>query len=241
MHVPTQPQVTPFTGFPPETLRFLRALARHNDRTWFEAHAEDYEHHVGQPSRAFVWSLGLKLARLVPGLVADPRAHGIGSISRLQRDTRFAKDKTPYRTHLGILFWQGRLPGKWDNPGFHVAISATQLTLTGGLRTFPPPTRAAWREAVCHGGRRRALRRALEQAPDDLLLGGRTYKRGPRGLLATADNEDLLRHSGLFLTHTENHAEKTPPSLHTADLVDHCASVFRGMAPVVQWLAKLPG
>ena len=128
-----------------------------------------------------------------------------------------------------------RLAGKWQNPGFHLTLSQDELTLTGGLRTFPKPMLAAYRLALLDSRRRRQLRQALAKATArGCELGGRTYKRVPRGFEAPAGTEDLLCHSGLFVSHGEK-----PAVVHTAELVPHCAGLFQDMVPVVRWLAKI--
>ncbi|MHC4078960.1 MAG: DUF2461 domain-containing protein [Planctomycetota bacterium] len=224
-----------FQGFSKDAVRFLRRLAANNRRGWLEDHQEEFDALLLAPARQLVWELGQRLSRLVPGLIADPRAHGLGSISRMRRDTRFANDKSPYRTHLGILFWQGRLAGKWQNPGFHLTLSADELILTGGLRTFQKPMLTSYRLALLDNRRRRELRQAVTKATaKGCELGGRTYKRVPRGLDTPAGVEDLLCHSGLFVSHGEK-----PAVAHTAELVPHCAGLFRDMVPVVRWLGKI--
>lgn len=99
-----------FSGFDPAALGFLRDLGAHNDRAWFEAHRADYEGLVLGPARELVVALGGRLARLAPGVHADPRVNG--SILRLNRDARFSADKRPYKTHLDLWLWEGDGPSR---------------------------------------------------------------------------------------------------------------------------------
>src|SRR5262249_21978378 len=94
-----------FAGFQYELLEFLAGLRAHNDRTWFQAHREEYESLLLEPARDFVEAMGEELARFAPDVNADPRVGG--SIFRIARDTRFSKDKRPYKDHLDLWFWQG--------------------------------------------------------------------------------------------------------------------------------------
>jgi uncharacterized protein (TIGR02453 family) len=92
---------TAFAGFPPEGLAFLEGLGRDNTKAYFDAHRATYESALLEPAKAFVVALGEELrARVSPGIRAEPRVNG--SILRINRDTRFSADKTPYKDHLDL-------------------------------------------------------------------------------------------------------------------------------------------
>src|SRR5210317_2244799 len=93
-----------FPGFPRAARRFLADLAANNDRAWFNDHKDVYKEQLVAPALDFVTVMGRKLARTAPEVVADPRSNGSGSLFRIYRDTRFSKDKTPYKTHLSMHF-----------------------------------------------------------------------------------------------------------------------------------------
>ena len=97
-----------------------------------------------------------------PGVVADPRTNGAGSIFRIYRDTRFSKDKRPYKTYLGILFWQGR-GKKMENPGFYFHLEPKGLMLGAGTYTFMKQGLEAFRKAVVHRTRGPALAKAVKK------------------------------------------------------------------------------
>lgn len=94
-----------FSGFPGGTLDFFRALRENNTRAWFDGHRADYERFYVEPAREFVLAAGERLRPLVPAIHAEPRI--LGSIFRINRDTRFSKDKRPYKDHLDFWFWEG--------------------------------------------------------------------------------------------------------------------------------------
>jgi uncharacterized protein (TIGR02453 family) len=100
----------PFAGFRSEAFAFLDELARNNDRAWFQSHRDAYETFVLEPARDLVEALGEELRAFAPDVNADPRVGG--SIMRIARDTRFAKDKRPYKTHLDLWFWEGTGPSR---------------------------------------------------------------------------------------------------------------------------------
>ena len=89
--------------FRPATFAFLRELAANNDREWFAANKERYETHVKEAGIEFIADFGPYLEKISPHFVADTRSVG-GSLFRIYRDTRFAKDKTPYKTNTGMQF-----------------------------------------------------------------------------------------------------------------------------------------
>jgi uncharacterized protein (TIGR02453 family) len=97
--------MTGFAGFPPATLRFLGDLAENNTKAWFDEHRADYESNWVAPAKAFVSAAGEALTDLAPRIEAQPRVNG--SIFRVNRDTRFSKDKSPYKDHLDFWFWEG--------------------------------------------------------------------------------------------------------------------------------------
>ena len=109
--------MTTFGGFPPETISFLRELRDHNRKDWFDAHRADYEAFWVAPARAFVVAAGEVLAELAPEVRAEPKV--LGSIFRINRDARFARDRGPYKDHIDFWFWRasGAAPSPGSSPG----------------------------------------------------------------------------------------------------------------------------
>ena len=91
------------TYFSPAFFKFFRDLKENNNREWFQDHKARYEQVVRDPMLAFIADAQAPLTKISPHLVADPRANG-GSMFRIYRDTRFSKDKTPYKTAAGVQF-----------------------------------------------------------------------------------------------------------------------------------------
>ena len=89
--------------FGPELFRFLRELEANNRKEWFQANRGRYEEQVREPMLAFISDFGPRLRKITPYLTADPRPVG-GSMFRIHRDTRFSRDKTPYKTHAAAQF-----------------------------------------------------------------------------------------------------------------------------------------
>jgi uncharacterized protein (TIGR02453 family) len=91
-----------FKGFSPKTLKFLRAIKANNNKAWFEAHRNDYEEYVLGPLRDLVTDLGDFMLDIDPRFEVEPAVNK--TISRIYRDTRFSKDKSPFRSTVWITF-----------------------------------------------------------------------------------------------------------------------------------------
>jgi uncharacterized protein (TIGR02453 family) len=223
----------PFEGFPPEGLHFLAGLAEHNEKAWFDEHRVEYERGLLEPARDFVEAMGVELEAVYPGVNADPRVNG--SIMRINRDTRFSKDKRPFKTHLDLWFWEGVGPSR-TRPGFWFRLTPKQLILGAGRHHFEPPLLARYREAVVDERLGPALSEAVDQVQAaGYELGGRHYKRPPAGFDAPPERADLLLHDGLFA----GVELPLPEETHTARFPAFCAGYYARLAPLVRWLARL--
>jgi uncharacterized protein (TIGR02453 family) len=219
-----------FDGFPPGALRFLRELGENNTREWFHAHREDYETLLLEPARDFVIAMGEELRAIGADVHADPRVNG--SIFRINRDTRFAKDKRPYKDHLDLWFWEGTGPSRLC-PGYWFRLAPEELILGAGRHHFEPPLLERFREAVADRDRGEALQRAVEGVRSaGFEVGGQRYKRVPAGYDVPPEREDLMRHDGLY-AYTEL---SPPPETHTSDFPRFCAERWRELKPVQDWL-----
>lgn len=113
------------------TFKFLRELAANNERSWFQANKDRYRDMVQEPALAFISDFAPHLAKISKHFVADPRPQG-GSLFRIYRDTRFSKDKTPYKTHLAMRF--GHEAGSDVHaPGFYLHLEPTNSYAGVGL------------------------------------------------------------------------------------------------------------
>lgn len=228
------PVSTSFPGFPRRTVTFLRDLKRNNDREWFAAHRGEYEEAVMAPARAFVTAMGERLRRLSPGIRFEPRVNG--SIFRVQRDTRFSADKTPYKTNLGVYFWEGAAR-RIDSSGFYFHVEPPVLLLGGGMYVFTRPFLALYRQAIADpaiGPELAAIVRRIASRPGFTVEGAR-YKRQPAGFDADPETAPLLLHDGLYA----GWEGRIPRELHSPALVDFCHEKFKVMLPLHRWLCDL--
>lgn len=224
----------PFSGFPEEAVRFLTDLAKNNKKAWFDAHRADYDRFIVEPAKAFTETIGERLTAIAPGIIAEPRVNG--SIFRIYRDTRFSKDKTPYKMHLGIFVWEGEGP-KMECPGFYFHLEPPKLLLGGGIHIFSKRLLAEYRRSVVHPDHGPDLEEAVESVGAQLNIGGRHYKKIPRGYDPGHPLAEFLLYNGL----TAWTEEPIPEALYDRDIVNHCFDVFRKMEPLHRWLKGLAG
>jgi uncharacterized protein (TIGR02453 family) len=223
---------SPFAGFPKGTLAFLDGLAAHNAKPWFDAHRAEYETFYVEPAKAFVNALGPKLRKLQPGLHFEPRVNG--SLFRINRDIRFAKDKSPYKTHLDLWFWLGDAKG-WDCPGFFFRLTPERVIVGGGMHMLSKPALDAYRHAVVDPKAGAALVAALakvRKAGAD--VGGSSRKTVPRGFDKMHPHAALLLHEGL----TAGLEVPVPKEAATAKFVDWCVKRYAAAVPLNDWLLR---
>src|SRR4051812_31933976 len=226
---------TAFAGFPREGLEFLEGLAGDNSREYFDVHRDTYQSALLQPAKDFVVALGAELhARVSPGIRAEPRVNG--SILRINRDTRFSTDKSPYKEHLDVWFWEGEGPSR-ERPGYFLRLRPAGVTVGAGVHRFDRPLLEAYREAVTAERTGRGLEDAIARATalEGVVAGGKAYKRVPRGLPADHPRADLLRHGALYVAGDW----ALPAEASSAAFAAWAAERLERMAPVERWLTKL--
>ena len=227
-------EVSEFRGFSKETVAFFRGLKRNNSRDWFESHREIYENHVLEPAKAFVVAMGRRLKEISPNIVAAPKVNK--SIFRLNRDTRFSSDKSPYKPNLGIYFWEGPR-SRMESPGIYVHLEPPTFLLGAGYYMFPDWLLERYRRAVLHPKYGKELASILKKIAEktDFEIGGRHYKRMPSGYDPSHPNASLLLHNGLHA----GWETTVPDKLFTPGLVDYCFKKFKPLAPLHRWLSAL--
>ncbi len=225
--------MTSFSGFPEKLPAFLAQLRAHNTREWFQAHKDDYEAHVKIPSQQFVSAMGERLSKLCPGINAIPKVNQ--SLFRINRDTRFSNDKSPYKTNLGILFWDG--PGKrMESSGFYFHMEEDFLMLGCGLHIFPRHIIPVFRDAVVGQKISSAIEKAAIQLSDSgYRLGTKTYKRIPKGCEpVNAFQKELILFSGL----TARIELDLPVTCFSPDIIDFTMTHFEAMIPLHRWIME---
>jgi uncharacterized protein (TIGR02453 family) len=210
-------------------MAFLSGLARNNRRDWFLAHKADFERHVKAPMLALLGALRDDLADVVPGLSFDPAR----ALMRMNRDVRFSKDKSPYRTQVAARF--GRATGKdAEAAGFFLSVSPAGVDVAGGSHALEPPALDALRRRIARDPaafRGLVKDRALVAAMGDLR--GERLVRVPKGFPPEHPAADLLRLKQAYFYAT------LPASLATTPrLLPEVSRRVRLLAPFVRWLEE---
>jgi uncharacterized protein (TIGR02453 family) len=225
-----------FRGFPEECIDFYVELAQNNSKIWFDAHKKDFEEHVMGPARDFVAEMGRCLAKISPEIHADPRVNR--SIFRPYRDIRFSKDKTPYKTHLGIFFWEGSR-AKMECSGYYFHLEPPTLFLAAGMHRFSPSLLGTYRDSVVDAKHGSELTKAIRKISKlkGYSVGGTHYKKTPRGYDASHENASMLLYNGLYAW-TE---DPIPSEFYSPKILAYCFDRFKKLSPLHKWLVDMTG
>ncbi|WP_204057688.1 DUF2461 domain-containing protein [Microbispora corallina] len=201
-----------FSGFPDEALIFYEGLVADNSRGYWAANKELYEDAVRAPMLAL-------LEELAPEF-------GDSHLFRPYRDVRFAKDKSPYKTHQGAYFKAGL-----EGVGFYVQIDADGLYAAAGWWASGEQV-LRYREALDDDTAGARLEEVLAALPGGLTVGGERLKTRPRGTPEDHPRLDLMRYKSL---HAGRRFEPEP-WLHTPETLDRVRDTWRACVPLVDWL-----
>ena len=220
--------------FSPTLIKFLRALERHNDRAWFADNKARYERQVREPALDFIEAMVEPLEKVSRHFVAMPKKTG-GSLMRPYRDTRFSKDKTPYKTNVGIQF-RHELARDVHSPGYYFHIAPGDVFIGVGMWRPEPQALAAIRERIVSRpdewkkvGRSRNFGKHFELAGESLV-------RAPRGfdaehpLIGDIKRKDFI---GVKMLQADD--------LYSETLIADTTATFRAAAPLMQFLCKAVG
>jgi uncharacterized protein (TIGR02453 family) len=228
-------EASEFRGFRPAALAFLRRLARHNTKEWFERRRAVYETEVREPLRALVEEMDVRLARVAPELVGDPRR----SIFRINRDVRFSADKSPYKTNAACQFYHhdaGRGAGQdaeGAGAGLYFQLADGECFVAGGIWMPARPALERIREALAEdaGGLDRIVRAPAFQRRFKALDREAMLTRLPRGYAEGHPAERWLRFKSFTATRMLTERQVMSPRLATVLERD-----FAALVPLVRWL-----
>ena len=210
--------MTVFAGFPVAALDFYDDLEVDNTKSYWEKHKETYAESVKAPMTALCAALGPEF--------------GDAKVFRPYRDVRFAKDKTPYKTH------QGAFVGAGPSTGWYVEISARGVRTGAGFYRAEPPALSAIRTAIDRERTGTELKRILEALRSEgFTIGGEQLKTTPRGYDRDHPRIELLRHKSLM----GGRAHGFEPVIHTPELLDLIRDDWRALRPLVEWVSDNAG
>ena len=214
----------------PRLFRFFAELARNNERTWFEDNKARYVAEVRDPLLRFVEAFGPRLARISLHMTADPRPVG-GSLFRIHRDTRFARDKSPYKTHAGLSF--RHVAGRDVHaPIFYLHLQPGMVFAAAGL--WRPPAEAVKQVRDAIVAKPDAWRRAVRACP--LSHQEDSLRRPPRGYDPEHPLVDDLKRQTFITSTPFTQAHACAP-----DFGERFARACRGATPLMQFLTGAVG
>ncbi len=221
--------------FTAASLGFLRGIARHNSKPWFEAHRADYERHIKEPMAELVQEMDIRMSKFAPEITGDPKR----SVFRLHRDIRFSKDKSPYKTHAACWFYHADGSSKvgreahGGGAGYYFHLQPGASFVGGGCWMPPRPALLRFRSAIEKDPRgfervvlAPKLRRRMGTLSDESML-----KRVPRGYAEDHPGARWLRYQSFVVGHRLTDGQVTSARLTAALETD-----FALMLPLVRWL-----
>lgn len=221
---------TQFQGFPRETFSFLSDLTSNNRKVWFDANRDRFRQFVEQPVQDFVSVMCTRLIHTFGDI-----KHLESKVFRIHRDIRFSRDKTPYKTHIGIRFNEDASKN-CAAPFFYVQLEAEKLLFATGQKEFDGNALDRYRAAVMDVETGRALETLVKKMRrNGAGLHGEQLHKVPRGYPADHERADLLRFKGLY---QESNLPVTR-QICAPECVQVCLEEFAKGKPLYDWLKSL--
>lgn len=219
-----------FAGFSPEALQFFRDLSRNNMRDWFQARKEIYDTQVRGPMLELVEAINRDLTEFSPEHITEPAK----AVYRIYRDTRFSKDKTPYKTHVGASL-SHRQSQKHISAGYYFHVSHEEVGIAAGIYMPEPQELLTLRRAISE--RYDEVQEILEEKRLRKLCGplqGEKLTRAPKGFRPDDPAVELLKLKQLYFWVTLD-----PQIATTRKLQKEVVDRFRAASPFVQFVNKV--
>lgn len=221
-----------FSGFPVEMFQFLRELRRNNNRDWFAENKPLYREDVVKPVQDFIIAMAPRLQKISARYIADARTNG-GSMFRIYRDTRFSKNKLPYKSNAGCHF-RHEAGRDAHAPGFYVHLEPDQVFFGGGVWMPPGPVLLKIRERMAtdpeawnHLVENKTFKKRFGEVKGDRL------KRPPRGFdKDLALIEDMKLKSFFVVQHIDESLALKP------DFINEVERAFRAATPLMQFVTR---
>ena len=218
-----------FQGFPEAGMQFFRSLTRNNRRDWFQPRKHIYEEQVKAPMAELVTALNAEMMRFAPDHVVESAK----AIYRIYRDTRFSKDKTPYKTHIAAIFPR-RGTEKHGGAGLYFSVAAHEIEVAGGVYMPGPDALLSIRSHLAE--HHEDFRRIIKSRKLRALMGemhGDQLSRVPKGFPGNHPAADLLRYKQwLFYVMLD------PAIATTSKLLPEVRNRFEAMMPFLEFLNK---
>ena len=224
-----------FPGFPNELFKFLSDLSKNNNREWFNENKERYRSNVVVPMGEFIIAVRPALNRISEYYLADPRPHG-GSMFRIYKDTRFSKDKRPYKDHVACHFRHSA--GKDAHaPGFYLHLAPEEVFFGAGIWKAPNPELHKIRTAIVRNPERWG--KVIKNRSFVKCFGGVDgdgLKRPPKGFDPDHIHIQDLKRKTFFVLQTVN-----PSSALKPEFIKEVVKAFSTASPLVEFITEALG
>lgn len=217
--------------FPKQTIRFLKELSANNNRDWFTENKQRYEDLVRTPALEFIGSMEPALMQVSPHIEARAKKVG-GSLMRVYRDTRFGKDKTPYKTNIGIHFRHARAKDV-HAPGYYLHIEPGDVFFGAGIWHPDSPTLLAVRTLMAEHPEEWKTVKKKVMSRSNFELVGDSLKRAPKGFDPDHSLIDDLRRKDFIAV-----CKLPVASVHEKDLNKKVASLVKKSAPLMAFICE---
>jgi len=217
--------------FSRKTIKFLKELEANNNREWFAVNKQRYEDEVRTPAFEYIDAMEKHMAKISPFIVVSSKKVG-GSLMRVHKDIRFSKDKTPYKTNIGINFRHAR--GRDVHaPGFYLHIEPSECFIGAGI----------WRP---ESNTLKNVRTLMDEYPKEwkklsssitskggFAFGGDSLKRPPIGFAKDHPLlEDLKRKDVIAMQNFK------VSDVYAKDFEKTTAKLFKAVAPLVKFICE---
>lgn len=221
-----------FPGFPKDLFKFLNALGMNNNRDWFNENKERYRNNVVAPICDFIAAMEPRLYKISKYYVADSRPHG-GSMFRIYRDTRFSKDKTPYKEFVGCQF--RHVTGKDAHaPGFYAHFESSRIFVGGGIWMPPGPALLKVRTAIAE--KPEQWKKITTNPTFKKRFGeikGDKLKRPPKGFDKQHPLIEELKRKSFFVLQ-----DIDPLDAFTPNILTEINNIYKAASPLMNFLTK---
>ncbi|MFB0516890.1 MAG: DUF2461 domain-containing protein [Candidatus Neomarinimicrobiota bacterium] len=220
-----------FIGFSPKTLAFLKGLEGNNNKIWFEAHKQDYLAYLLEPLQRLVADLSEFMLTIDPLFETRPAIDK--TISRIYRDTRFSKDKSPFRARMWLTFKRPRRDWK-AAPAYFFEISPDSYRYGMGFYSAPRAAMEKIREMMDNDADEFQKAVSIYKHQSVFTMEGDKYKRR----LDPAKPEEIqewYQRRNIYFVCNRNIDEV----LFSKRLNDDLISGFRILAPIYNFLWKV--
>lgn len=228
--------MTDLNNFPKSAVQFLNKLSKNNSKEWFEENRNLYNKSFLEPAQEFTIQMGEKLKKIAPEIMAIPKIDK--SIFRIHRDVRFSKDKSPYKTNMGILLWEGSRK-KIECSGFYFHIEPKMFLVGAGIYMMPKELMKPFRDAVADPEHGASLVKAIKKVEkiDGLKIYGEHYKKYPKGYDTSSEASKYLLYNGLHVMYESKNLKE----LYELDIVEYVFGWYKKMLPLHKWFLETLG